>query len=269
MQIPKLPAVKIPKIKLPSKAQMNRALPVILGGLSVLGNALSTYFFVDTTVHATRIADAMEDKGCSKEEIRKKILPMYTVPAVTFAASNACTIGSVISSEAQIGGLLAGMAAADYRANKAKSDDDAYYESDGKRYLKRPVTLPDCSPGEVLFYDEYLETGKQDGFYACTEADWWKAYAKFQERIMDPNDICGEPAFSDFYELLPNQKEISKMLANVGSWPWWATWSICDTCSTKLVRLEEAWIDENTKYWIVNWLFPPTVSDEVIEQGFV
>ena len=115
MKMPKIPAVKIPKMRFPSKEKIKRALPVIFGGLSIIGNAVSAYLFVDTTVKAVRKHDELEAQGKSISDIRREVLPMYIGPVSAFAAANACTIGAIVSAKIQISGALAGMAAADYR----------------------------------------------------------------------------------------------------------------------------------------------------------
>lgn len=260
MKIPKIPTVKIPKIHLPSKAKIKRALPVVLGALSVIGNGISTYLFIDTTVKVTRIADDMTAEGYEKKDIRNKVLPMYAIPAATFIAANACTVGAVMSAEAQIGGLATGLAAVDYRNRKLKGFEDEVVDVDN---------LPDVGPGEILFYDEYLETGKQDGYFAMKEADWWKAYAEFIEDIQNSNMFPDFPTFADFYHYLPKEKMIDEMLHNIGSWPYYAHWELYDMSDVKLMRLDTVAIDENTEVKMINWLWPPVISEWSYEQGYV
>ena len=267
MKMPKIPSVKIPKIHLPSRRQVERYIPAILGGLSIIGNTISTYLFVDTTVKATRKADQMEADGCSKEEIRKEVLPMYTIPMATFVASNACTVGAVASAEAQISGLITGMAAVDYRNRKLKEQN-----TDEPKIKQIDISnLPSCKPGEILFYDEYLETGKQDGYFAISEADWWQAYAEFIEDIQNPNMFPDFPTYADFYHYLPKEKMFDEMLHNVGSWPYYAHWELYDMSDVKLIKkpMDTVYIDENTQVKMIEWLWPPVISDWSYEQGYV
>lgn len=253
----KLP--KMPKIKLPTKRQIKAAMPTILAVVSVVGNTATAILLIKETSSATLKIEQMKAEGATKQEIVKEVAPKFILPTVIFTASQLCTIECNVLNKKQKLGLSAALLSADYRFNKLK----------GNVKKGEPKTLPECNEGEVLFYDEYLETGKQDGYYACKEADWWKAYAKFQEKVWDPNYFCGEPTFSDFYDLLPKYTHVHELFKDLGSWPYYATWDIGDTCSSQFVRLEEAWIDENTKYWIVNWLFPPTVSEEAITNELV
>lgn len=261
MKMPKIPDVKIPKIKLPSKEQFKRALPIIFGGLSVIGNAISTYMFVDTTTKATRIYDQMEADGKSKEDIRKEILPMYTKPALMFGAANACTIGAVVSAEAQIGGLVTGLAVADARRKIEPKDEDYFKNVDISM-------LPECGPEEVLFYDEYLDTGKLDGYFTLSEVDWWKAYAKFQEKF-NSFEFCGNPSYADFYELLPKKKMFKEHLKSLGEWPNYATWDISENCSTEIMTIDVVPIDDTLVCNYVRWIITPKVSEEAIRCGLV
>lgn len=255
MKMPKIPAVKIPKMRFPSKEKIKRALPVIFGGLSIIGNAVSAYLFVDTTVKAVRKHDELEAQGKSISDIRREVLPMYIGPVSAFAAANACTIGAIVSAKIQISGALAGMAAADYRSRKLK-------EPEKKIDISR---LPKCEFGEVLFYDEYLDaSGECDGYYSMSEADWWQAYAEFLEECS-----CGEASFADFYEKLASHSEVKRLVNNLGSWPYYATWDMDQIFSDKssenrFVRLVRTDIDEDTYINIVDWTYAPSVSYDYI-----
>lgn len=251
----KLP--KMPKIKLPTKQQVKAAMPTVMAVTSVVGSTISTVLFIKESMSASLKIEQLKKEGATKKEIILEVAPKFILPTVIFAASQLCTIECNILNKKQQVGLATALVSADYRLNKAKG----YIKDEPSK------SLPACPEGKMLFYDEYLETGKQDGYYACRESDWWKAYAKF---IINLGDEGGVASFYDFYKLLiPYDETLKDKLNNVGSWVHYAEWDLADTCSQDIMRPDEMWIDDTTKYYAVNWLFPPVVSEEAIMQGLV
>ena len=197
----------------------------------------------------------------NKEDIRKEVLPMYAKPAAVFVASNACTIGAVASGVSLAGELVTGLAVADARNRRTAEKFDPVENVDISM-------LPKCEPEEVLFYDEYLDTGKMDGYYTMTEADWWKSYAKFQEKF-NSLDFSGDPTFADFYSCFPKQKMFKERLKALGSWADCASWDISENWTTAILDIDVYPIDDTLECNYIHWIIAPRVDEEDIRNGLV
>lgn len=270
MNLQALKKIKLPK--LPSKNKIKKAMPTIMATVSVIGNCISTYLAIDHTVKATRIMDEMSNKGATKKEIAKAILPGYALPMLIFVGAQACTIESNILSKRQQLGLTTALVGADYkyRLAKKKAEQPDIYVPEVKG------DLPRIDEGLVLFYDEYLETPDQDGYFTMRETDWYKGYAEFQEQLSDPNYYCGIANFWSFYEhMFMDDVESGKLLyseladkiAGLGEWATYAAWNLDDWGTAKIVKLDEAFLADGTRYYIVHWLCMPSIEMGYFEEG--
>lgn len=246
--------MKIPKIKLPSKQQIKKAMPTVLAVASVIGNTASTLIFIKETINATLTVDNLKNEGATKAEIAKEVAPKFILPTVIFVAAQICTIECNVLNKKQQLGLTTALIGADYRLRKAKEDKNVAVETPPKFVDTDIPTGGD----KILIYDEYLETGKQDGYFAMREADWWKAYANIQTKI-NSMEYGGEITYRDFYSQFPNKRYFEEKLAALGSWPDLAGWDVSDWGSTQFATLDEGVIDEYTGYKIVHWYCPPMI----------
>ena len=264
----KLPAVKLPK--LPTRQQIKRAMPTIMAVTSVIGNVVSVCMMVNRTIKVTRIMDEMHEEGATNKEIAKVVVPKYILPTVIFIGAQVCTIECNILNKRQQYGLATALIGADYRYRslKSKKDDDANPDFKGNP--------PEIKNDEILFYDEYLETATQNGYFAMREADWYKGYGEFQELLNDPNYYCGCATYWDLYEHIWSTEdgsiaypELVEKISNLGSWPNCAGFDMDYWGTAKILKLEDGWIDDRTPYKIIHWLCMPTVTMDSIEEGLV
>lgn len=176
--------MKIPKIKLPSRAKLKeaakslkKAMPTILTVASVTANVVAVGLYIDRTFDAAAEIEEMREQGYEKKDIAKKIAPKYVLPTIIFIGAQICVIECNILNKRQQMALSAALFSADYRLRQYKekvkqeygenADDHVedeiakdIYKSKYDNFYIRPISASSKSNTEFADYSGLV--GNQD-----------------------------------------------------------------------------------------------------------
>lgn len=273
MKLPKI--LKMPKIKLPTKQQVKAAMPTILAVVSVVGNTATAILLIKETSSATLKIEQMKAEGATKQEIVKEVAPKFILPAITFAASQLCTIECNILNKKQQMGLSAALVGADYRYRRYKEKvrkecgpeedrriEDEIAKEDFHEYAEVCGNLGDGSSkyvapeGTLLFYDPYRNSGKEDGYFSSTMIQVKQAMYHLNRNYILASSAC----LNEFYEFLGIPGTA------YGEYAWW---DMADGVYWIDIEIREVPVNENTVAYAIDYVFAPQVPMEAIEKGLV